>query len=164
MKILAVDPGYERVGFAILEKGALDTKEVLIFSECFRTDKKHPHPTRLAMVYEETKRLIKEYSPTHLAIENLFFNTNQKTATKVSEARGTILATAASNGLEITEFTPLQIKVAITGYGRSDKNAVLFMVPKLITIDKEIKYDDEYDAIACGITLFAHNGNAHNRS
>ena len=91
-----------------------------------------------------------------MAIEKLFFTTNQKTAMGVSEARGVIIYEGSKTGLKIFEYTPLQIKIAVTGYGKADKSQVLFMVKKLIKIDDSIKSDDEIDAIAIGLTAFAH--------
>jgi crossover junction endodeoxyribonuclease RuvC len=153
MRIIAIDPGYERVGIAVLEKGS--GKEELLFSECFKTLTTEKHEDRLRLIGEEIEKIIKEYKPEALAIETLFFKTNAKTAMKVSEARGVILYEAAKNNLKVAEFTPLQIKVAVTGYGKSDKEQVIFMVEKLIKITQPVKYDDEYDAIACGLTYFA---------
>ena len=153
MKVIAIDPGYERIGIAILEKTT--GKETLLFSECLKTSAKEPHKDRLKIIGDEISFLIKKYKPEALAIETLFFETNAKTAMKVSEARGVILYEAARSDLAIAEYTPLQIKVAVTGYGKSDKNQVIFMVNKLIKITEPIKYDDEYDAIACGLTYFA---------
>jgi crossover junction endodeoxyribonuclease RuvC len=153
MRIIAIDPGYERVGIAVLEKGT--GKEELLFSECFKTLTTKKHEDRLRLIGEEIEKIIKEYKPEALAIETLFFKTNAKTAMKVSEARGVILYEAAKNNLKVAEFTPLQIKVAVTGYGKSDKTQVIFMVEKLIKITQPVKYDDEYDAIACGLTYFA---------
>jgi crossover junction endodeoxyribonuclease RuvC len=154
MKILAIDPGYERVGVAILEKVS-GQKEVLLFSECIQTDKKLEHSERLFRIKTELEKIIKKYKPEYLAIENLFFSKNQKTALLVSEARGAILVTAKSHGLEVSEFTPNSIKVAVTGYGKSDKKTIINFLPKLIQINKKIKHDDEFDAIATGITFFA---------
>ena len=153
MKIIAIDPGYERLGIAILEKGA--GKESLVFSECFKTLAKENHDERLRQIGEEIEKIIKKYKPEAMGIETLFFKTNAKTAMKVSEARGVIMYEAAKHGLKVLEYTPLQIKVAVTGYGKSDKDQVTEMVKKLIKITEPIKYDDEYDAIAVGITLFA---------
>lgn len=153
--ILSIDPGYERLGIAILKKEK-GQKEELIFSECFKTLAKEEHPERLKQIGNRIEEIIIQHKPEILAIEGLFFNTNQKTAMKVSEARGTILYLAKNAGLEIFEYTPLQIKTAITGYGRSDKNAVTKMIPALIDIKKEIKYDDEIDAIAVGLTCSAY--------
>ncbi len=157
MKIISIDPGYERVGIAILEKENSSSKEILLYSDCFQTDKKDSFEIRLKNIGEELEKLIKKYKPKILAIESLFFNSNQKTALKVSEAKGMMKYVALVNGLEILEFTPLQIKIAITGYGRSDKNQVTIMLPHLINIKKKVKYDDEYDAIAIGLTYFACN-------
>jgi len=153
MKIIAIDPGYERLGIAILEKGI--GKENLLFSECFITSTKEKHEDRLRLIGEEIAKVIKKYEPEAMGIETLFFKTNAKTAMKVSEARGVMLYEAARNNLKVLEFTPLQIKVAVTGYGKSDKEQVTEMVKKLIKITKPIKYDDEYDAIAVGLTFFA---------
>jgi crossover junction endodeoxyribonuclease RuvC len=154
MKILAIDPGYERVGVAILEKVS-GQKEILLFSECIQTDKKFEHSERLFQIKTELEKIIKKHKPKFLAIENLFFSKNQKTAMLVAEARGAILVTAKSHGLEVSEFTPNSIKVAVTGYGKSDKKTIINFLPKLIQINKKIKYDDEFDAIAIGITFFA---------
>jgi crossover junction endodeoxyribonuclease RuvC len=154
MKIIAIDPGYERLGVAILEKVS-GNKETLLFSECFKTLTKEKHEKRLALIGEEISKLIKKHKPEALAIETLFFETNAKTAMRVSEARGVVLYEAAKNGLMVKEFTPLEIKVAVTGYGKSDKSQVISMVNRLIKIDKEIKHDDEYDAVAIGLTFFA---------
>ncbi len=161
MIIIAIDPGYERVGIAILEKSFTKTtntnsnKETLLFSECFQTPATKSAEERLLMIGNEISTLIIKYQPKALAIENLFFKTNAKTAMKVSEARGVMLYEGAKHNLLIMEFTPLQIKVAVTGYGKSEKNQVTQMVRKLINIDKVLKYDDEYDAIAIGLTFFA---------
>lgn len=154
MKILAIDPGYERVGVAILEKVS-GQKEILLFSECIQTDKKFEHSERLFQIKTELEKIIKKYKPKYLAIENLFFSKNQKTAMLVAEARGAILVTAKSHGLEVSEFTPNSIKVAVTGYGKSDKKTIINFLPKLVQINKKIKHDDEFDAIATGITFFA---------
>ncbi|MBA3550866.1 crossover junction endodeoxyribonuclease RuvC [Patescibacteria group bacterium] len=154
MRILAIDPGYERLGVAILEKIS-SQKEILIYSDCFFTPKTKAHHERLAMVAIEVSRIIEEYKPTALSIETLFFSKNVKTALLVAEARGVVLAEASRNGLKVHEYNPADIKIAVTGYGKSDKQNIIDMVPKLIKISKKITYDDEYDAIAAGITFFA---------
>jgi crossover junction endodeoxyribonuclease RuvC len=153
MKILAVDPGYERLGVAIMEK--VGGKEVLLYSDCFFTSKEIPHAERLSLVGAELMRLIDKFAPEVLAIETLFFSKNQKTALAVAEARGTILFVAAHKGLGVREFSPADIKIAVTGHGRSDKDQVTDMVRRIMKLNKPIKYDDEYDAIAVGITYFA---------
>ena len=154
MRIISIDPGYERLGIAVLEKEKKN-KEVLLFSECFKTSSKAAHSERLRQLGAEIEKVIDEFKPECLAIEKLFFTTNQKTALMVAEARGVIIYEAARVGLSVTEFTPLQAKVAVTGYGRGTKDQMKYMVEKLITVAKKIKEDDEYDAIALGLTYFA---------
>lgn len=153
MKIIAIDPGYERMGIAILEK---NKKETLLFSECFKTKANIPFFDRLELLGREVARVVQEFSPEVLAIENLFIETNQKTAMRVAEARGAILYQARISGLEIYEYTPLQIKVATTGYGKATKTQVMSMVKKLVSGAESIKQDDEMDAIAIGLTHFAY--------
>lgn len=156
MRIIAIDPGYERMGVAVVEKEG--RKEVLVFSECFKTSAKISHEERLALIGKEIDSLIRKYKPGAMAIETLFFKNNQKTGMKVSEARGVMLYVASANGLAVKEFSPMAIKIAVTGYGMSEKKQVIDMTKRLIKIDKELKYDDEYDAIAVGLTYFATMG------
>jgi crossover junction endodeoxyribonuclease RuvC len=156
MKILSVDPGYERLGLSILEKEKGGSEE-LIYSETFKTSPKKNFLDRLFEIGKRTEKIIEEFNPEYLAIEKLFFNTNQKTATNVSEVRGVIIYSCQKKGMKIKEFTPLEIKVAVAGHGRASKDQVISMTEKLIKIKQDIKYDDEYDAIACGLTFFAHH-------
>jgi len=154
MRIIAIDPGYERLGIAILEKEPKQ-KEVLVYSDCFKTSSTLPHEERLLLIGKELERVILEFKPSALSLEHLFFSNNQKTALLVSEARGVILFQAALHGLKIYEYHPNEIKIAVTGYGKSDKKQVISMVERLVKINKVIKHDDEYDAIAVGLTCFA---------
>ena len=153
-RIIGIDPGIERVGVAILEKK--DGKEVLLHSSCIRTDPKLVLAQRIKKIGQAVSVLIKKYYPDTLATERLYFNTNQKTAMAVAEARGVIIYQASIAGLEIVEFTPPQIKNAVSGYGRSDKNQVRAMVKTLLKIDKKNALDDEIDAIAIALTAAAH--------
>ncbi|MFZ2038908.1 MAG: crossover junction endodeoxyribonuclease RuvC [Minisyncoccia bacterium] len=153
MIILGIDPGYERLGIAIIEK--TDNKEALVYSDTFKTSAKETHSERLNQIGAEVQKIIKKFKPEVLAIETLFFETNAKTAMKVAEARGVLIYEAKKNNLLVREFTPMEIKVAVTGYGKSDKKQMAYMIDKLIKIDKKIKHDDEYDAIAAGLTAFA---------
>ncbi|TSC67129.1 MAG: crossover junction endodeoxyribonuclease RuvC [Parcubacteria group bacterium Gr01-1014_73] len=154
MRIIAIDPGYERLGIAILEDAK---KPLVVFSCCFKTSVALPHESRLLAIGEEIKKVIGKYQPEELAIEKLFFNVNQKTALKVAEARGVILNAGAEARLAIAEYTPLQVKIAVTGYGRGDKKQVIDMVSKLAEFknSKIIKNDDEMDAVAIGLTHLA---------
>ncbi len=154
MRILAVDPGFERIGIAILEKLPKE-KESLVYSDCFKTSAKIPFHERLTAIGGELEKIIKKYKPEALAIEKLYFTTNQKTVMGVSEARGVIVYSASRNGLSVYEYTPPQIKVAVTGYGKADKNQVISMVGKLIDVKKDTNSDDELDAIAIGLTCLA---------
>lgn len=154
MRIISIDPGYERLGVAIIEK-LPKQKEVLLFSECFKTSAKIAHHKRLALIGDRIREVVQEYRPEQLATEKLFFSGNQKTALLVAEARGVILFTGSSLGLDIFEYTPNEIKIAITGYGKAQKNQMIDMVRKLITVDSLKKSDDEFDAIAIGLTHFA---------
>ena len=154
MKILGIDPGYERLGVAIVEKNEGE-KENLIFSECFKTSSKDPHHQRLSEVAAEIEKVIKEHQPEALAIETLFFSKNTSTALKVAEARGVIIERCSTNNLEIFEFSPQEIKIAVTGSGSGDKTQIMKMVPLLIDTQDTKKQDDEFDAIAAGLTFFA---------
>lgn len=159
MKIISIDPGYERLGIAIIDKEK-GRKETLIFSECFKTSAKLPHHERLALIGNRLKEVIKKYKPEQLATEKLFFSGNQKTALLVAEARGVILFSGSSLGLDIFEYTPNEVKIAITGYGRSEKRQMIDMVKKLIIWTSDVQMssknsDDEFDAIAIGLTHLA---------
>ena len=156
MRILGIDPGYERLGIAILEKSKIQKKETVLFSECFRTSAQLDFSQRLFLIGEEVKKIIKKYKPEVLSIETLFLNTNQKTVMRVAEARGVALYEAARAGLKIFEASPPQIKIATTGYGKSDKAQINKMVKILVEIDDSKASDDELDAIAIALTAFAH--------
>jgi crossover junction endodeoxyribonuclease RuvC len=156
MRILGIDPGYERLGIAVLEKDKNIRKEKVIFSECFKTSAKLEFNERLKLIGEEIKRVIKKYKPGILAIETLFLTTNQKTVMHVAEARGVVTYEAACAGLKIFEASPPQIKIATTGYGRANKEQIIKMVRILVDVDKKKSSDDELDAIAIALTAFAH--------
>lgn len=149
MKILAIDPGYERLGVAVLEKNR-GQKESLIHSECFKTPKELPFEDRLYQIGTKINSLINDYKTDTLAIETLFFSKNTKTAMRVAETRGAIIYIAKQNKLSIKELNPMEIKLAVTGDGKSDKNQMIKMVQLILKINKKTE-DDEYDAISCGI-------------
>ncbi len=154
VRVIGIDPGYERLGVAVLEKP--DTgKEFLVFSDCFRTSPKTPQAERLLFLSDSIDRCVEKYKPTVMALATLFFNTNQKTAVRLAEARGVIMSRAAFFGLNILEFSPLQVKQAITGYGRCEKKQLMATIPHIIKVEKKIQYDDEFDAIAVGLTCTA---------
>ena len=155
MKVLGIDPGYGRCGVAIVEK--VDGREVYLYSDCIETSPKADFSERLAAVADACARLIHEHSPDCMAMERLYFSNNQKTAMQVAEFRGALLNTAALAGVSVFEYTPGQIKSASAGYGGATKADVARMLHMLLKIDKKIKHDDEYDAIAIGVTHLAHH-------
>ena len=128
----------------------------MFFSTCFKTSAKLDFPERLFLIGDKIKEIIEEYKPEILSIETLFLNTNQKTVMKVSEARGVVIYEASRKKLKIFEASPPQIKIATTGYGRSDKTQINKMVKMLVYIDEKVKSDDELDAIAIALTAFAN--------
>jgi len=150
MKILSIDPGYERLGIAILSVEPRKTN--LLYSDCFKTSAKLPHHKRLAMIGEEIARIIEEWRPDTLATEEIFFNKNIKTVLLVSQALGVVIYEAAQAGLKVFQYSPLEVKIAVSGYGHATKDQVIAMVPKLVSVTKKITHDDEFDAIAIGLT------------
>ena len=156
MRILAIDPGYGRCGVAVMEKNVAG-KEVVLYSDCIETSSNDPFVDRLAAVVTECVRLIEKYAPVSVAIEKLYFTNNAKTAMQVAEVRGALIAAAATRDILVAEYTPAQVKNATAGWGGADKRQIIQTVRMLVHIEKEIKYDDEYDAIAIGITHLAHS-------
>ena len=156
MKILGIDPGYAIVGFGIVEyKG---NKFTPIEYGAITTDNEMPFPERLKYIYDRTTDIINMHKPEFLSIEELFFNTNVKTAIAVGHARGVLLLAAQNLRVPIYEYTPLQIKQAVTGYGRADKNQVQQMVKTLLSLHKVPKPDDTADALAVAV-CHAHSYN-----
>jgi crossover junction endodeoxyribonuclease RuvC len=155
MKVLALDPGYDRLGVAVLER--TERGEQLLYSACVTTEKDQPLTKRLHTIGTNVAELLAKYKPDAVALETLFFNKNIKTGIGVAQARGIIVFLAESAGCAVHEFGPQEIKVAVTGYGKSDKRAVIDMVGRLIANAPKKAHDDEYDAIAVGITALAHH-------
>lgn len=154
MKVLGIDPGYGRCGVAVVEKNG--GKEVLIYSDCVETSANDEFGDRLAAVADACARLLQAHKPDALAMEKLYFQKNQKTAMHVAEVRGALLNVAAGAGVAVSEYTPGQVKSAVAGFGGADKKAIAQMLHALVKIEKSIKYDDEYDAIAIAVTHLAH--------
>ena len=149
MIILGIDPGIAIVGWGVLEYSGSKFK-VLGYGS-IQTPSTMSTEDRLCAVYCELKDIINKYKPDHMAIEELFWNTNQKTGIRVSEARGVILLCGRLNKLEIHEYTPLQVKQAVVGYGRAEKKQVISMVTMLLGLSKPPKPDDTADALAIAI-------------
>ncbi|QQS22908.1 crossover junction endodeoxyribonuclease RuvC [bacterium] len=152
MTILGIDPGTATTGFGIInqnqsKKSQYDILEFGVIS----TSKKESDQERLKTLYEDLNFLIKKYKPKKLGVEKLFFTTNQKTAMAVSQARGVVLLAAVNNGLEISEFTPLQVKNILCGYGKADKKQVQFMIKQTFGLKNTPKPDDAADALAIAL-------------
>ena len=158
MRILAIDPGYDRLGIAVIEGNP--SRPTLLMSDCVLPEK-GAREERLAHIAKAIAAAITEYSPERIAIETLFFSVNKKTALGVAEARGVALAAAGIASLPVIECSPQQIKLAVTGHGGADKKAVAHMIPKLVLLPKRKRLDDEIDAIAIGITALASGLSRH---
>ena len=149
MRILGIDPGYAILGYGILDMKGNHFSVVTYGS--ILTDSKMDMPSRLNILYEKLTDVIREYEPEEAAIEELFFNNNAKTAILVGEARGVTVLACAQNGLNIHEYTPLQIKQALVGYGKADKKQIQAMVKAILNLEKVPKPDDTADALAAAI-------------
>lgn len=148
MRVLGIDPGYDRLGLAVLEGDPSRPK--LVWSTCALPAKGLPEK-RLAEVYAEVAAALKSYAPDLVAIETLFFSTNRKTALQVAEARGAILAAAGSAQVPVRELSPASVKLSVSGHGSADKAAIARMIPKLLALPEKRRLDDELDAIAVAI-------------
>ncbi|MCL2675749.1 MAG: crossover junction endodeoxyribonuclease RuvC [Firmicutes bacterium] len=150
MRILGIDPGYAIIGFGIVDK---DERGGFthIHSGAINTPKEESVPVRLAMLDEALVKLIKEYKPNCIAVEELFFNTNITTGIKVAQARGVILLAAIKHCGLLYEYTPLQVKMALTGTGTAEKKQVQYMVKAILGLKTEPKPDDAADALAVAI-------------
>lgn len=150
MIILGIDPGYAIVGIGVIEyKGG---KFRYIKHGAITTPAGMPTAERLKIIYNEINLLLDEYKPDAVAIEELFFNSNQKTAIMVAQARGVLLVACANRNIPLFEYTPLQVKQSLTGYGRADKKQIQTMVKMLLGLNAIPKPDDAADALAIAIT------------
>lgn len=157
MKILGIDPGYAIVGTGVVDYSANQFK--LIEAKAVTTEAKTPFTQRLLEIYNGVAQLIAQHKPEAMAIEKLFFNTNTTTAIDVAQARGAVLLAAAQAGVETFEYTPLQVKQSVVGYGRADKHQVQEMVRLLLHLNACPKPDDVADALAIAI-CHAHSANS----
>jgi len=149
MRILGIDPGYALVGYGIIDYDGYNSKTVDY--GVISTPKEETLPNRLYVIHSTLKKIIEVFKPDVVSIEELFYFKNQKTIIPVAEARGVIVLTCKECGLEVYEYTPLQIKQALTGVGRSEKQQVQFMVKTLLGLDKIPKPDDAADAVAAAL-------------
>lgn len=149
MIIMGIDPGLATVGFGIIKYERNKFSVVDYGAVLTPAGKKTEY--RLKEIYENIDELIKQMRPDAVSIEKIYFNTNEKTAVNVCQARGVILLAATKNNIPIYEYTPLQIKQSVTGYGRAEKKQIMYMVTKLLELKKEPHPDDTADALAAAI-------------
>jgi crossover junction endodeoxyribonuclease RuvC len=149
MIILGIDPGTATTGYGLIKKTG--PKLELIDYGCVLTPAKMPLPDRLEILSNELEEIIREYQPVQMAVEELFFAANSKTAISVGHARGVILLEGKKQGLALFEYTPLEVKMAITGYGRAEKRQIQEMVKALLLLQDIPKPDDAADALAVAI-------------
>ncbi len=151
MRILGIDPGTGILGFGVIDVDKRG-KATLVDGGVIRTPAHQPDSDRLITIYDELHEIITELKPTVMSVEKLFFAQNVTTAMSVSQARGVVLLCGKQHGMELHEFTPLQIKMAITSYGKADKKQVQEMVRVILGLDEVPKPDDAADAIAAALT------------
>lgn len=149
MLILGIDPGTAMIGVGLIEYK--NKKARLISYDCLKTSPRRNTAERLCDLYGDLAKLIKKTRPDLIAVEQLFFFKNRTTAIQVSQARGVILLAAAQQNIELTEYTPLEVKQALTGYGRAEKHQVQKMVKNILRLNEIPKPDDAADALAIAI-------------
>lgn len=149
MRILGIDPGLAIVGWAVLESERGRIRPIAFGA--ITTPAHTSVESRLLIIKRDLEDIIDRYSPEEMAIEELFFNTNITTAITVAEARGVIICTAHAKGVKISEYTPLQVKQAVVGYGKAEKHQVIAMVTTILKLPKPPKPDDTADAVAIAI-------------
>ena len=149
MIILGIDPGIAIVGYGVIDYS--NNRFHVLDYGAITTPAHTPIETRLEMIYADMNELIRNYRPGRMSIEELFFNSNQKTAIAVAQARGVILLAAKQNGVEIQEYTPLQVKQAVVGYGRAEKQQIQSMITTILGLKRAPKPDDTADALALAV-------------
>ena len=149
MIILGIDPGYAIVGFGVISYNGSRFK-VLEYG-AITTDKNTPFPERLNEIYDGMNYLLDKYQPAAISIEKLYFNTNTTTAISVAQARGVCVMAGVKHGVEIAQYTPVQLKMAVTGYGRAEKHQIMEMTKTLLSLKEIPKPDDAADALAIAI-------------
>jgi len=150
MRVIGIDPGTAIVGYGIIDY--FHGKYKVIEYGCIYTPKELSIEKRLAIIYDELNKILKKFAPTNMAVEDLFFFKNAKTVISVGQARGVILLCGENNNIPQVSFTPLQIKMGITGYGRAEKKQIQLMVQRILKLEEIPKPDDAADALAIAIT------------
>jgi crossover junction endodeoxyribonuclease RuvC len=149
MRVLGIDPGTAITGYGVVDY--IKGKEKLVDYGTIRTEAGVEMPSRLFRIKGELDKLLQEYSPQIVAVEELFYNRNSKTVISVAQSRGVVLMTSAAAGLPVAEYTPLQVKQAVVGYGNADKRQVQLMVQRILKMSDIPRPDDAADALAIAI-------------
>lgn len=147
MIILGIDPGYAIVGYGVLDTNGMKP----IAYGVIRTEAGIPIEDRLSEIYDNMMELLQTFKPDHVAIEKLYFNTNEKTAINVSQARGVIILACVKCGVKLHEYTPLQVKMSVVGYGRAEKQQIMDMTKRLLGLKEIPRPDDAADALAIAL-------------
>lgn len=161
LRILGIDPGYAIVGYGVVDY--IGTRFATVSYGAITTEAGIPFPKRLESIHNDMLSIIDKYKPDALAIERLYFNTNTTTAIDVAQARGVIILAAQMRGLEIGEYTPLQVKQSVTGYGRAEKHQVMEMVKSLLGLKTVPKPDDTADALALALCHGHYSGSSFSK-
>ena len=161
MRIIGIDPGFAIVGYGIVDYDGYNFKTVSYGA--ITTEAGTPFPTRLKIIFDDMQTLLNRYKPDAISIEKLYFNTNTTTAIEVAEARGVIVLAAKLCGVNIAEYTPLQVKQSITGYGKAEKHQVIEMVKTFLSLKAAPKPDDTADALALAICHGHSAGNLYSK-
>ena len=154
MLVLGIDCGSQRTGYGIVDSDGVDHR--MVAAGVISTDVKQPFEKRLLTISQGLRRLIGEYAPECAAVEEVFMSANAKTSLKLAQARGVALLAAAEAGLEVSEYSPLEIKTSVVGYGRAEKGQVKLMVRSLLRLPEELESEDASDALAVAICHVAH--------
>lgn len=149
MTVFGLDPGYALIGFGLIDSDGQKSREIR--HGVIKTEAHNPMPERLVAIYEDLSVLLEAYKPDAAAIEELFFNTNTKTAIYVAQARGVIVLACTLHHVPVFEYTPLQVKQAVVGYGRAEKQQVMEMTKLMLSLDRIPKPDDAADALAIAL-------------
>jgi crossover junction endodeoxyribonuclease RuvC len=155
MKVLGIDPGTGRMGWAVVEGN--HARQSLVACGCVETDKSVVSGQRLVTLHKHLEKIIEAHKPEVAAVEDLFFFKNAKTVIGVAEARGMVVTLCGLREMEVYDYTPLQVKQTITGYGRAEKTQVEMMVKSMLKIKEKITPDDAADAVAVGVTHLIFN-------
>lgn len=149
LRILGIDPGFARMGYAVLDFDGQNFK-ICDFG-CIESSANTPFPARLEIIYDALKQICEKYEPEHFAVEQLFFARNTTTALNVAEARGVAILLAAKSKMRVFEYKPAEVKLAVVGYGRAEKEQVQEMICRILKLKRRPKPDDVADAIAVAI-------------